>query len=84
MRTRNFTLSNIVLFVKSSRVKVKQGFKANKVKQGFEEKQSRDLKQIETAWEGVKREAMNTLEWRRNVHSYSVLRQLRAVVSYKW
>ena len=41
-----------------------------------------DLKEMGTSWDGVKREALNRLGWRRSVCSYLGLRQLGAAVSY--
>ena len=42
----------------------------------------RDLKEMGTSWEGVKREALNRLGWRRSVRSCVGLRQFGAAVSY--
>ena len=39
-------------------------------------------REIETFWEGIKREALNRLGWRRSVCSCVGFRQLGAVVSF--
>jgi len=41
----------------------------------------KDLQEMGTSWEGVKREALNGLGCRRSLHSCVGLRQLGAVVS---
>ena len=47
---------------------------------GWEDVTNKDLKG--TSWEGVKREALNRLGWRRSVRSCVGLRRLGAAVSY--
>ena len=49
---------------------------------GWEDVINKDLKEIGTSKEGVKREALNRLGWRRSVCSYVGLRQLSAALSY--
>jgi len=41
----------------------------------------KDLNEMGTSWEGVKREALNRLGWRRSVRSCVGLRQFGAAVS---
>ena len=41
----------------------------------------KDLRGIATSWEGVKREVLNRLEWRRSVRSCFGLRWLGAAVT---
>ena len=41
----------------------------------------KDLKETGKSWEGVKRQALNRLGWRRNVNSYVCLRQLGSAMS---
>ena len=43
---------------------------------------NKDLKEIGTSWEDVKREALNRLGWRRSVRSCDGLRWLGAAMSY--
>jgi len=43
---------------------------------------NKDLKEMGTSWEGVKREVLNRLGWRRSVRSCVGLRRLGAAVSY--
>ena len=43
---------------------------------------NKDLKEMGTSWEGVKRETLNRLGWRRSVRSCVGLRRLGAAVSY--
>ena len=49
---------------------------------GWEDVINKDLKEMGTSWEGVKREALNRLGWRRSVRSCVGLRRLGAAVSY--
>ena len=49
---------------------------------GWEDVINKDLKEMGTSWEGVKREAFNRLSWRRSLHSCVGLRWLAAAVSY--
>ena len=49
---------------------------------GWEDVINKDLKEMGTSWEGVKRGALNRLGWRRSVRSCVGLRWLGATVSY--
>ena len=49
---------------------------------GVEDVMNKDLKEMGTTWEGVKREALNRLGWRRSMCSCVGLRRLGAAVSY--
>ena len=57
-------------------------FKSNHPFLGWEDVINKDLKEMGTSWEGVKREALNRLGWRRSVRSCVGLRRLGAAVSY--
>ena len=50
---------------------------------GREDVIGKDLREMGTAWDGVKREASNRLRWRRNVHASVDLGRLSASVSCK-
>jgi len=41
----------------------------------------KDLREMGTSWDGVKREALNRLGWKRSVRSFVGLRWLGAAVS---
>jgi hypothetical protein len=41
----------------------------------------KELREIKTSWEGIKREALNTIGWRRIVHNCVGLRRLGAAVN---
>ena len=43
---------------------------------------NKDLKEMGTSWEGVKREALNRIGWKKSVRSCVGLRWLGAAVSY--
>ena len=47
---------------------------------GWEDVIKKDLKEMGTSWEGVKRETLNRLGLRRSLRSCVSLRQLRATV----
>ena len=49
---------------------------------GWEDVINKDLKEMGTSWEGVKREALDRLGWRRSVRSCDDLRRLGAAASY--
>ena len=49
---------------------------------GWEDVINKDLKEMGTSWEGVMRETLNRLGWRRSVRSCVGLRRLGAAVSY--
>ena len=70
-------LPKIALFGQPSRAKQKEGGPCL----GWEDVIKKDLKEMGTFWEGVKREALNRFGWRRSVHSSVGLRWLHAVVS---
>ena len=67
---REDRLLRIVLFGQLSRAKRKGG----RPQLGWEEVVMKDLREMGTSWEGVKREALNRLGWRRSVHSFVGLR----------
>ena len=56
--------------------------KAGRPRLGLRDIINKDLMEIGTSWEGVKREALNRLGWRRSVRSFVGLRWLGAAVSY--
>ena len=72
-------LLKIVPFGQPSRTK----WKAVRPRLGWEDAIKKDLKGTETFREGVKREALNRLEWRRSVRTCFGLRRLSAAVSCK-
>ena len=58
-------------------------WKAGRSRLGLEDVINKNLNEMGTSWEGVKREALNRLGWRRSVCSCVGTRQrLGAVVSY--
>jgi len=67
---KNDRLPKIFLFGQSSRAKQKTG----RPRLGWEDVINKDLNELGTSWEGVKREALNRLRWRRSVHSCVGLR----------
>jgi hypothetical protein len=64
-RSANERLSKIVLFGQPSRAKRKAG----RLRLGWEDVIKTDLREMVTSWEGVKKEALNRLGRRRNLHS---------------
>ena len=56
--------------------------KACRPRLGWETFTNKDLKEIGTSWEGVKRDALNRLGWRKSVRSCVGLRWLASEVSY--
>ena len=56
--------------------------KAGRPRLGWEDVINKDLKEIGTFWEGVKREALHRLGWRRSVRSFVGLRRLGAAVRF--
>ena len=70
-------LTKIVLFGQPSGATRKVGCPCL----GWEDVINKHLKEMETSWEGVKREALNRLGWRRSVRSCVGLMWLGAVVS---
>ena len=74
-------MSKIVIFSQTSRSKRKAG----RPRLGWENGRKKGLMEIGNSWEGVKREALNGLGWRRSVRSCVGLRRLGAAVScYKY
>ena len=69
-------LPKIVLFVQPFRAKWKPG----RSHLGWKDVIKKDLKKMGT-WEGVKREALNRLGWRRSVRSYVGITGLSVAVS---
>ena len=69
-------LSKIVLFGQPSRAKQRTG----RPHLGWEDVIKKYLKEMGTSWEGVKKEDLNRLRWRRSI--LSGVRRLGAVVSY--
>ena len=56
--------------------------KAGRSLLGWEDVINKDLKDMGTSWEDLKREALNRLGWRRSMCSSVCLRRLSAAVSY--
>ena len=71
-------LPKTVLFDQPSRAKRKAG----RFRLGWEDIIKKDLKEMGTSCEGVKREVLNRLGWRRSVRNCVGLRRLGVVVSY--
>ena len=78
LRMKDDKLPKIVLFGQPSGATQKAGRPCL----GWEDVINKDLKEMGTSWEGVKREASNRLGWRRSVRSYVGLRRLGAAVNY--
>jgi len=70
-------LLKIALFGQPFRAKQKAG----RLHLGWEDVIKKDLKEMRTSWEDVKREALNRLGWRRSVRCYVGLRWLDAAGS---
>ena len=79
MRMKDDRLPKIVLFGQPSRAKRKAG----RPRLGLEDVINKDLKEMGTSCEDVKREASKKLGWRRSVRSSVGLRKLGTVVSCK-
>jgi hypothetical protein len=77
LRTKDDILPKIVPFGQPSRAKRKAG----RPWLGIEGVIKKDLKEMGTSWEGVKREALNILRWKRNVRSCVGLKRLGAALS---
>ena len=77
LRMKDDRLPKIVLFGQPSGATRKAG----RPFLGWEDVINKDLKEMGTSWEGVKREALNRLGWR-SVRSCVGLRRLGAAVSY--
>ena len=73
---KNVRLPKIVLFGQPPWAKRKAG----RPLLGWEDVIKGDFKGMRTSWEGVKREALNTLGWRRSVRSYVSFRGLGAAL----
>ena len=78
LRMEDDRLPKIVLFRQPSGATRKAG----RPHLGWKDVINKDLKEMETSWEGVKREALNILGWRRSVRRSVGLRWLGGVVSY--
>ena len=78
LRVKDDRLPKIVLFGQPSGATRKAGRPCL----GWEDVINKDLKEMGTSWEGVKREALNRLGWRRSLRSCVGLRRLGAAVSY--
>ena len=78
LRMRDDRLQKIVLFGQPSGATRKAGRPCL----GWEEVINKDLKDMGTSWEGVKREALNRLGRKRSVRNCVGLRRLGAAVSY--
>ena len=70
-------LPKIVLFGQLSTAKRKAG----RPRLEREDVTKKDFMEMGTSWDGVKREALNRLGWRRSVRSNDGLRRLDAVVN---
>ena len=77
LRMKDDQLPKIFLFCQPSRAKRK----AACLRLGWEDVIKKDLKDTGTFWEGVKRETLNKLGWRRSARSCVGLRRLGATVS---
>jgi hypothetical protein len=77
MRMKDDRLPKIVLLGQPSRAKRKAG----RPRLGWEDVIKKALKEMGTSLDGVKREALNTLGWRRSVRSCVGLRRLSVAVS---
>ena len=77
LRIKDDRFPEMFLFGQPSRAKRKAG----RPRLGREDVLKKDLKEMGTSWEGVKREALNRLGWRRGVRSCIGLRGLGAAVS---
>ena len=78
LQMKDDRLPKIVLFGQPSGATRKAGCPCL----GWEDVINKDLKEMGTSWDGVKREALNRLGWRRSVRSCVGLRWLGAAVSY--
>ena len=78
LQIKDDRLPNIVLFGQPSGATRKAGHP----RLDWEDVTNKDLKEMGTSWECVKREVLNRLGWRRSVRSCVGLRRLGAAVSY--
>ena len=72
LRMKDDRLPKIVLFGQPSGATRKAG----RSRLGWEDVINKDLKEMGTSWEGVKREALNILGWKRSVRSCVGFRRL--------
>ena len=77
LQTKDDLLPKLVLFGTPSRAK----WKADRPRLGWEDVAKKDLKEMGTSWEGMKRKPLKRLEWRRSVRRCISLRWLGAAVS---
>ena len=77
LQMKDDRLPKIVLFGQPFKTKRKAGCP----RLGLEDVIKKDLKELATSWEGVKRETLNRLGRRRSMHSCVGLRQLVVAVS---
>ena len=77
VRMKDDRFPKIVLFGQPCRTKLTAGHP----RPGWEDVVKKDLKDMGTLWDGVKREALNRLGWRRSVRSCVGLRLLSSAVS---
>ena len=77
LRVKNDRLPKVMLFGQPSRAKLKAG----RPQLGWEYVIKKYLKEMETSWEDIRREAMNRLEWRKSVRNCVGLRRLDAAMS---
>jgi len=77
LRLKDDRLPKIGLFGQLSRAKRKAG----RLRLEWEDVIKNDLREIGTSREGIKREALNRLEWRRSMRSCVGLRRLGTAVS---
>ena len=78
LRMKDEKLPKIVLFGQLSKTRGKAG----RPRLGWKDVTKKDLKEMGTSWEGIKRDALNRLGWRRSVRSCIGIRRLGAAVSY--
>ena len=78
LRIKDDRLPKIVLFGQPSGATQKAG----RLCLGWKDVINKDLKEMGTSWEGVKREALNRFGWRRSMRSCFGLRRLGTAVSY--
>ena len=77
LRMKHDILPKIVLFGQSSSAEQKTGYP----RLGWEDVIKKNLKEIGTSWEGVKRDALNRLGWNWSLRRCVAFRWLSAVVS---
>ena len=77
LRVKDDRLPKIALYGQPSRARRKTGCP----RLGWEDVIKKDLKDMGTSWEGVQRESLNRLGWKKSVRSCFGLRRLGAKVS---